>query len=346
MKKILILFAILLPSVLLSQVRTDYTPGMSYPDKIDLKELCEPKLDLFRLKMKFSKKNNRYCLMVNNTTRTGLHPVEVDSIMSVVWGNYDLQYKQEFVVNLLKSMRLTFSSGKFQFPDEDHTRWTHHSLYMGEKLEERTRSFSYEDVSHPLYGLMKHYNYMTFDHLDASDLVIKDRHIKSLMLVNKAYNPQDVKHKYVPKLFFMVRFDDMEDTDSYVVTLSPDESLAVGRYILGENTIFDKKVMLEYVLQNLKVENARDQKDGWKFYTTKKKQSQASTGINIMTFINIFVPGAFSDEEIARFNALPVEQRRFITNIATGVALNNAPTMMDSFNSAQQAVISDYDNAK
>ena len=65
-----------------------------------------------------------------------------------------------------------------------------------------------------------------------------------------------------------------------------------------------------------------------------------------MDFINIFVPGAFSDEEIARFEALPVEQRRFITDIATGVALNNTPTMMDSFNSAQQAVIADHDNAR
>ncbi len=345
MMKILFLFMILLPTVLLAQVRTDYTPGMDLPVRIDLKELSVPRAFILNIEMKFSKNTNRYCLHINHSITTGLHPLEVDSIMSVVWGNYDLKYKQDFFVQLLKDMHLPFKSGVLQSPDEGHTRWTDNAAYKGVMFEERTRTFSFEDITHPLYGLMKHSDYMTFDHLDATDLVVRDRQIKSFMLVNKAYNPKDVRHKYVPKLYFMVRFEEMEDTDSYVVALSPDESLAVGRYLLGENTIFDKKVMIEYMLQNLKVESARDQKDGWRFYTTKRTV-QARKGINIMDFINIFVPGAFSNEEIARFEALPVEQRKFITNIATGVALNNAPTMMDSFNSAQQAVIADHDNAR
>ena len=345
MKQILFLFMILFPTVLLAQVRTDYTPGMDLPVRIDLKELSVPRAFILNIEMKFSKNTNRYCLHINHSITTGLHPLEVDSIMSVVWGNYDLKYKQDFFVQLLKDMHLPFKSGVLQSPDEGHTRWTDNAAYKGVMFEERTRTFTFEDITHPLYGLMKHSDYMTFDHLDATDLVVHDRHIKSFMLVNKAYNPKDVRHKYVPKLYFMVRFEEMEDTDSYVVALSPDESLAVGRYLLGENTIFDKKVMIEYMLQNLKVESARDQKDGWRFYTTKQTV-QARKGINIMDFINIFVPGAFSDEEIARFEALPVEQRRFITDIATGVALNNAPTMMDSFNSAQQAVIADHDNAR
>lgn len=345
MKKILFLFMILFPTVLLAQVRTDYTPGMDLPVRIDLKELSVPRAFILNIEMKFSKNTNRYCLHINHSITTGLHPLEVDSIMSVVWGNYDLKYKQDFFVQLLKDMHLPFKSGVLQSPDEGHTRWTDNAAYKGVMFEERTRTFTFEDITHPLYGLMKHSDYMTFDHLDATDLVVRDRQIKSFMLVNKAYNPKDVRHKYVPKLYFMVRFEEMEDTDSYVVALSPDESLAVGRYLLGENTIFDKKVMIEYMLQNLKVESARDQKDGWRFYTTKQTV-QARKGINIMDFINIFVPGAFSNEEIARFEALPVEQRKFITNIATGVALNNAPTMMDSFNSAQQAVIADHDNAR
>lgn len=345
MKKILFLFMILFPIVLLAQVRTDYTPGMDLPVRIDLKELSVPRAFILNIEMKFSKNTNRYCLHINHSITTGLHPLEVDSIMSVVWGNYDLKYKQDFFVQLLKDMHLPFKSGVLQSPDEGHTRWTDNAAYKGVMFEERTRTFTFEDITHPLYGLMKHSDYMTFDHLDATDLVVRDRQIKSFMLVNKAYNPKDVRHKYVPKLYFMVRFEEMEDTDSYVVALSPDESLAVGRYLLGENTIFDKKVMIEYMLQNLKVESARDQKDGWRFYTTKQTV-QARKGINIMDFINIFVPGAFSNEEIARFEALPVEQRKFITNIATGVALNNAPTMMDSFNSAQQAVIADHDNAR
>lgn len=345
MKKILFLFMILFPTVLLAQVRTDYTPGMDLPVRIDLKELSVPRAFILNIEMKFSKNTNRYCLHINHSITTGLHPLEVDSIMSVVWGKYDLKYKQDFFVQLLKDMHLPFKSGVLQSPDEGHTRWTDNAAYKGVMFEERTRTFTFEDITHPLYGLMKHSDYMTFDHLDATDLVVRDRQIKSFMLVNKAYNPKDVRHKYVPKLYFMVRFEEMEDTDSYVVALSPDESLAVGRYLLGENTIFDKKVMIEYMLQNLKVESARDQKDGWRFYTTKQTV-QARKGINIMDFINIFVPGAFSNEEIARFEALPVEQRKFITNIATGVALNNAPTMMDSFNSAQQAVIADHDNAR
>lgn len=346
MKKIFFLFMILLPSALLAQVRNDYTPGMVLPARIDLKELSVPRAFIHNIEIKFSENTNRYCLKINHTITTGLHPLEVDSIMSVVWGNYDIKYKQDFVVQLLKDMHLPFKSGLIQSPDEDHTRWTDNGAYKGMMFEERTRTFSYEDVTHPLYGLMKHDDYMTFDHLDATDLVVHDHHIKSFMLVNKAYNPKDVRHKYVPKLYFMVRFEDMEDTDSYVVALSPDESIAVGRYLLGENTIFDKKVMLEYMLQNLKVESARESEEGWRFYTTKQTKSKSRRGLNIMDFINIFVPGAFSDEEIARFEALPVEQRRFITDIATGVALNNTPTMMDSFNSAQQAVIADHDNAR
>lgn len=344
MKKIFFLFMILLPGVLLAQVRDDFHRGMVLPKKIDLQELSVPSEGITKVSLKMGKMSKRYCIAINGNFRTPLHPVEVDSIMSVLWGKYDLVYKKEFLVRILKDMNLDISDGKVNFPDIHHTRWNVDILYSPGKFDERTRSFSYKDVTHPLYGLMKDQNLMTFDHLDLTDLVISSRHIKSLTLIDKPYDYYDMKHKYVPKLFFMIRFDDMEDTDSYVVTLSPEESLACGRYLLGEYTIFDKQVMLEFFLNGLKVENAREKKDGWRFYTTKKEKQR--TTFNLLDFINLFVPGAFNNEEIARFEAMPVEQRKFITDISTGVALNNAPTMMDSFNSAQQAVIADHDNAR
>lgn len=135
----------------------------------------------------------------------------------------------------------------------------------------------------------------------------------------------------------------MEDTDSYVIKLSPEESLFAAKILLGEYSIYDKKTILESLLREFRIEQAREKKNGWNFYSTKKAERK---GFNIMDFINIFVPGAFKDEEIARFEALPENQRKFITNMALGISLNGAPTMMESFNSAQQAVISDYDNAK
>ena len=290
--------------------------------------------------LKWNKRAGCYRVWVDGWCYIYLHHTETDTLMNHVMENKTIDEKKTYIKKFFESRGMQFINNDVKV-DDDNTRW----WKIGGGMKGRTTSYidslTYEDVSHPLYDIHKGGKTFVFNKADLTGLVLNKWNIDMCALYNKPYNREP---KYKPTMHLIIHFKGQADKNFYVAKLSAEGAASLGGIMLGEYSIFDKKVVLEYFLENLNVARIEEKNSGWKLIAPKKQRQIDPTNITIVDMISIIAPGYFTDDELEMWDNLPEPVKKGISKIATSIG--SGPTNFEMLSPAQQAVIHESHNAK
>lgn len=298
-----------------AQIRIDYTKGMTYPEKIDLSEIAPNGIKT--IKLKYLKKAQMYRMRINPSTDYFLHPTEMEMLMQNVWGNISITEKEKYLKEKLIAKGMNFEKGSYSV-DYKNTRWFNNILSKG-KSTPYVLSLTYEDASHPLYGIVLDPHILEYENIDISTLL--NTETDSLEMCQLCNSPYKFGMKgYVPNTCLKIRLKNQPPTDFYMKALDKESSMAVSSILLGEYSLKDKKAMLKYILTQTNASKAAEKNSRWKFFSTAKRNEKF--GFSLPEIINLITPGYFSESELEDWKKLPPEAKKFIEalvlNIGTG----------------------------
>ena len=303
-----------------AQIRTDYTKGMVFPEKIDLSEIAPNGIKT--VKLKYLKKAQMYRMRINPSTDYFLHPTEMDHLMQNVWGNKSITEKKEYLKTKFISKGMKFEKGTY-YVNYKNTRWFNNILSKGISTP-YVLGLTYEDASHPLYGIVLDPYILEYENIDISSLLNTETdNIAMCQLCNSPY--KFGMKGYTPSTCIKIRFKNQPSTDCYMKALDKESSMAISKILLGEYSLKDKKAMLKYMLTQTDAYNAAEKSSKWKFFSTAKKNEKF--GFTLPEIINLITPGYFSESEIEDWKKMPPEAKKFIKAIVLN--MGTGPTNME-----------------
>ncbi len=338
MKQSTIILAVLIFIINIQVNGKEKKSNLPYTEKCQLDSIAP--CGIKHITLKWNKRAGSYRIWVDGWCYIYLHHTETDTIMNYVRGHKTIEEKKAYIKKFFESKGMKFVNNDVKV-DDDNTRW----WKIGGGMKGRTTSYvenlSYEDVAHPLYDIHKGGSTFLFNKADLTEFVLSKWNIDMCMVYNKPYNRES---KYKPTMHVVIHFKGQSDKDLYITKLSGEGAAALGSVMLGEYSIFDKKVFLEYFLENLNVTNINETNSGWKLMSAKKQRQIDPTNITIVDVIDIIAPGYFSDDELEIWDGLPEPVKKGISKIA--LSIGGGPTNFEMLSPAQQAVIHESHNAK